>query len=294
MAPILILGRTGQLARAFASTAGSGSDEIVCAGRAEADLARRGEVGALIRHLCPRLVINTAAFTDVDGAEAQSDVALEVNAHGAEEAAAASRRVGARYILVSTDYVFGGDGPAGPFTETAEPSPVNVYGATKLEGERLTIQADPTALIVRTSAVFSGSRRDFPSAVWSGAQSKNLLHVVDDQLTAPMFAGDLARRLLQLGTLTPAEEATGIFHAVGAPFASWADVAEAALAASRAAGGPNARVERIATRDFPRPAPRPKDSRLGGTRLEEISGSPRPDWRNRLTDAYAVWLSSRP
>ena len=287
MTRLLILGRTGQLAKALAAAATeAGGVDITCAGSAEADLSRRGAVSALIDDLNPDLVVNAAAYTAVDDAERNPDLAFAINAEGAEEAALAARRNGARYVLVSTDHVFGGDGRIGPFNEQDATAPVNAYGRTKLEGERRVSAAYPEAAIARTSALFSGGGADFPSAIWRLAESRDVLRVVSDQLTAPTYAHDLASQLLALARHPEAE---GLFHLVGAPFTDWATLAKAALDISRSAGGPTAQVEPVSSSEFPMIARRPSDSRLGGTRFDQLTGLGRADWRDGLAPAFAAW-----
>lgn len=290
MARLLILGRSGQLARALAEAAATTGFMVTCAGRAEADLAQRGSAARLISEMRPSIVLNAAAFTAVDQAEDKRFEAFAVNADGAFEAAMAARRIGARYILISTDYVFGAGAATGPFQEAAPPAPVNAYGESKLKGEQATLCADPGAAVVRTSALFSGRGADFPSAMWRLASRSETVRVVSDQLTRPTHASDLARRVLALASV---EDASGVYHAAGAPDASWADLAEAALAVSRSAGGPDARVERISTSEFARPAPRPTDSRLSGDRLERATGLAPADWREGLKTAFEIWRNSQ-
>ena len=286
---LLILGRSGQLAHALHAAA-AGYDQVICAGRETADLEKPGAAADLIAALAPDAVINAAAFTAVDQAEADEAAAHRINAEAAGEAAEAARKTGARFVQVSTDYVFGGDGRTGPFDEDAQPAPVNAYGRTKLAGERRVLDVHPGAAVVRASAVFSGRGADFPSTMWTLAQTRDVVSVVEDQLTCPTFAGDLAGALL---ALSQEHDAAGIFHGAGAPFASWADFAAAALSLSAANGGPTARVQPITTRELPRPAPRPADSRLTGSRLEAVTGLAASDWRAALPLALDVWRSGR-
>ena len=290
MATLLILGRSGQLARALADAAPARFDTVICAGRAEADLARRGAVTRLINAVGPDAVINAAAWTAVDAAQTDEARAVAINAHGAGEAALAARAASARFVHVSTDYVFGGDARVGPFDEAAAPAPVNAYGRSKLAGEIAVAGADPCAAIVRTSGVFSGRGADFPSAMWRLACKHDQLRVVADQLTTPTPADALAERLVALA-LRP--DAAGLFHAAGAPGVSWADVAEAAMKVARAAGGRAVPVEPITTDQFPRPAPRPSDSRLGGDRLGSAIALGEIDWAAGLGRAYALWSAAR-
>ncbi len=195
VARLLILGADGQLAQALAARAGAAGFQARCAGRAEADLETRGAVSALIEARKPDIVINAAAYTDVDGAERERARAFAINADGAGEAAAAARRTGARFIHVSTDYVFT---HSGPHDEAAAPAPVNAYGASKLEGERAVAAAAPEAAIVRACGIFSGRGRDFPSAMWRLAHEPAPIRVVTDQQVSPVHADDLADRLLAL------------------------------------------------------------------------------------------------
>ncbi len=262
--------------------------QVICAGRNEADLAKRGAISSLVEDLRPTIIINAAAFTAVDEAERNREEAYAVNAAGAQEAARAAHRFGARYILISTDYVFGGDKADGPFDETAHPKPVNAYGEIKLKAEALTLSACPNAIVVRTSAVFSGGGADFPSTMWRLASSSDTISVVDDQLTCPTHAGGLARRLIALAR---SPGACGTYHAVGVPDASWADFAKTAMAVSRNAGGPYARIEPIATSQLQRTARRPADSRLASRRLEAEIGLAPDDWRDSLSKAFEIWRS---
>jgi dTDP-4-dehydrorhamnose reductase len=161
-----------------------------------------------------------------------------------------------------------------------------MYGATKRAGELAVLAADPDAAIVRAAGVFSGGGRDFPSAMWRLAAGGAPIRVVDDQRVTPVFAGDLAVRLLRLAG---ARDAGGMFHCGGAPDATWFEVARAALALLAASGGPARTPEPVASADFPRPAARPSDSRLAGRRLQAVSGLEPPDWRVGLERALGRW-----
>lgn len=285
MSTLLILGETGQLARALTRLAGDAFETVTCAGRSRADLAAEGAASDLIERVAPDCIINAAAFTDVDGAEADPKTAFQINAHGAEEAAVAARQIGARFIHVSTDYVFGADGP-GPFDETALPAPLNVYGHSKLAGEAAVLAENPNAAVVRTAAVFSGGGVDFPSAVWSRAHAGQPLRVVDDQLTCPTFADDLALTLIALALN---DTASGIFHCAGQPAVSWFAFARAAL---NLMDSP-VEVTAVPSTEFQRPAPRPSDSRLTGNRLEQALKTPSSPWRVGLESAYEVWKAAQ-
>ncbi|MEQ8403781.1 MAG: dTDP-4-dehydrorhamnose reductase [Oceanicaulis sp.] len=283
-ARLLILGQSGQLARALQAAAPAAGFIAERAGRSRADLAVRGAVGRLIDAHRPEVVINAAAYTDVDRAEAEPDAALAINAGGAGEAAEAAQRAGARLIHVSTDYVFTSDGP---HAEDADPRPANVYGMTKRAGELAVLAAAPGAAVVRAAGTFSGAGGDFPSAMWRLARGEAPIRVVTDQQVTPIFAGDLADRLLALAS---SRGAAGVFHAPGAPETTWFQMASDALAALAEAGGPRRAPEPITTAQFSRPAARPSDSRLAGARLEAVTGYPPADRRAGLRLALQRWL----
>lgn len=286
---LLILGQNGQLARALNSAAHDRYDTVTCAGREQADMAIKGRVAALIEATRPDIVINAAAWTAVDLAEDEPDAALQINAHAAGEAAEICARHAIRFLHVSTDYVFGGDDREGPFCETDTPAPVNVYGETKRAGEVAVAEAHDDAAIVRTSGVFSGGGADFPSAMWKLAKTHDRLTVVADQLTTPSPADELAQQLLALADV---QDASGIFHAAGSPGLSWAEFAEAAMATAQAQGGTSVRVDHITTKEFPRPAKRPTDSRLSCERIQSVTGSAAMNWRSGLERAYQYWCSA--
>ncbi len=285
MARLLVLGRRGQLAQALAHHAAGAFEGVDCAGRETVDLATPGAVASHITSARPDVVINSAAYTAVDKAEDEEDLAHRINADAAGEAAAAAFEIGARFVHVSTDYVFGGDRGA-PFAEGARPAPINAYGRSKLAGEQAVTTANPDAAIVRTAAVFSGRGDDFPSAIWAKGVAGEPLRVVDDQYTNPTFAGDLAVRLLALAQL---KQASGIYHCAGQPSASWFDVATHAMSLLGTGSTPSP----VPSTQFPRPAPRAKDTRLASTRLEAATGLPQPDWKIGLQSALDVWLAAR-
>lgn len=285
MKSLLILGHNGQLARSLKLQAEINNfDTVYTAGRNKANLLCRGAVTDVIQNLKPTHVINAAAFTNVDRAETCPDEAYAINAHAAGEAAFASRAIGARFIHVSTDYVFGADGP-GPFNETARPAPVNIYGQSKLAGEIEVQQANSIASIVRTSGVFSGFGSDFPSAIWERALAGEELSVVTDQITCPTFAGDLADRLIKLSLIS---DAHGIFHCIGHPSISWYKFACEAVAIS----GLPVDITPVKTGSLNRLARRPADSRLSSTKLEKLLEGRPLNWLKGLEIAYANWKAS--
>ncbi len=286
---LLILGQNGQLARALFDVAKSKAINAVAAGRRSVDLTRQGAAQQLIGSLQPSMVINAAAYTAVDQAESDEKTAFALNASAAADAAAAAAQHGARFVQVSTDYVFGGAG-TGPYSEQDEAAPLNVYGRSKLAGEIAVLERDRRAVVVRTSGVFSGEGSDFPSAMWRLAASRDSIDVVDDQLTTPIYVGDLAERLL---TLAQAPGASGLYHCGGAPGVSWAEFAETAMAIAAKRGLPSAQINRVSSQAFKRAAMRPSDSRLSSTRLESETGHAPAEWRTGLERALDAWIGNR-
>jgi dTDP-4-dehydrorhamnose reductase len=281
----LVFGKSGQLARALAILGRSEGLSLLCVGRADANLAIRGDARTLIETIRPRYVINAAAFTAVDQAEDETALCDAVNAYAPGEMAEACGRLGIRFVHVSTDYVFNGETDA-PYTETCKPDPINVYGQSKLGGELNALNECEQTAIVRTSAVFSGFGQDFPSKILNLSKTHPFLKVVDDQITGPTPAMALAQQLRVLAQ----GSSTGIFHCSGQPYVSWADFASAFL---QAAPSPRStQIIPIPSTDYPTRALRPKRSCLGGTRLKEATGLDAPQWQKSIAMMLDAWRSS--
>lgn len=283
----LIFGKSGQLARSLAAQARCEDVSLLCAGRDIADLAIPGHARALIERLQPRFVINAAAYTAVDRAEDETLLCNAINADAPGEMAKACASQGSRFIHVSTDYVFNGESDT-PYTEDSEPDPINFYGQSKLEGELKALNSYDQTTIVRTSAVFSGLGDDFPCKILNLAASRETLRIVDDQITGPTPAAELARRLFALAR---SPSAYGVFHCAGQPFVSWAGFAAAFLEQEGSATG--TRVIPVSSEEYPTRARRPKRSRLGGDRLKEATGLHSPQWQQSLGLMLDAWRASR-
>lgn len=291
---IAVTGRTGQLARALRERAAPAGVEVVCVSRPELDLADPGMLAGLFGALRPDAIVNAAAYTAVDTAESEPGLARAINVDGARIVAEAARDLGVPMVQMSTDYVFAGT-RGRPYREDDRTGPRSVYGANKLAGEEAVMDTAPDHMIVRTSWVYSPFGRNFVRTMLRLAGEREEVSVVDDQVGAPTSAFDLADGVLAACTnlvARPDESALrGIFHMTAAGEASWADVAEAAFAASAARGGPAARVRRIATADYPTPAERPANSRLDTSKLASMHGIRLPDWRAPLEACVVRILS---
>jgi dTDP-4-dehydrorhamnose reductase len=283
---ILVVGGSGQVGRWLAEL---GGDRVRALGSADLDVTDAVQVASMISDLRPTVVINSAAHTAVDAAEDEPERAAAINRDGAGNLARASADAQARFVHISTDYVFGEDSVLeDPLTEGHSCAPLSVYGRTKLEGERAVREAAPDATIVRTAWVYTGPARkrlglpgsDFVTTMIALEASRETVAVVDDQVGSPTYARDLADGLLQLVDSDAARGRT--VHAAGAGRASWCDLARAVF---EEVGADSARVHPCTTADFPRPAPRPAFSVLSSAGWEAAGLSPLRDWREAVTAA---------
>lgn len=276
---ILVIGASGQVARELLCAAPPAGAIVTAAGRPQLDLTQRSSIDRTLDAAAPDLIINAAAWTDVERAESESDAAFAVNALGAGDLALAARSIGARLIHISTDFVF--DGRLGrPYAEEDAPAPLNAYGRSKLAGERAVLDSGADAKIVRVAWVYSPHGRNFVSTMLRLARSgREEIGVVDDQRGTPTSAADIAAGLFALAARWPDDR---LLHLASPASASWADFADAIFAASRAVGGPHARVRRITSADYGGKVERPVDSRLSSQRFERAIGFAPPGWPESL------------
>lgn len=279
---LLIIGRSGQVARALLEAAKAQGHITFALGRPEVDLAKPTSVARMIAAVGPDVVVNTAAYTAVDAAEDEREKAFSINADGAGAVAVATAELGIPLLHFSTDYVFDGYKGA-PYVEDDEARPLNVYGESKLAGERAVLAAHSNALVLRTSWVFDGEGTNFPKAILRRALTTSILRVVDDQLGCPTPAIELAEAVLTLLPRLKYGEARGVLHICGTPPITWFGFASAILAEASRHGLPFPSLEPVATRDYPLKARRPADSRLDCSRAVEAFGVAQPEWSTALT-----------
>lgn len=268
---VLVTGAAGQLGTELVSALDAPGREIVATDADTVDIGERDAVVGAICSLRPDIVVHTAAWTDVDGCEADPDRAFRVNALGVRHVADGARRVGAHVVLISTDYVF--DGTAGrPYVEWDACNPQSVYGRSKRGGE---LELDPGATIVRTSGLFGRHGHNIVKLILRLAAGDGELRFVDDQHTCTTSADDLAALVAHLAVA----RLPGVFHATNQGPTTWYDFAREVL---RFAGHDPARVCPISTVELGRPAPRPAFSVLDNAALRS-SGIPLlPDHREPL------------
>lgn len=286
---IVVTGTQGQIAQALQECA-SPDVEIVRVARPLLDLSEPASILPALRAAAPDLIINAAAYTAVDLAEANRDAAFAVNEAGARAVAEAAATLNAPIIHLSTDYVFDGRNSK-PYVEGDAPAPINVYGASKRAGEIAVADATPKHLILRLSWVYGPHAANFPRTMLRLARERDAVRVVADQIGHPMSATMVAPALIAIAhNLLRPDARYGLFHLGGEGETSWADFAESIFAESKARGGPHARVERITTAQFGAPAPRPARSVLNGAALLAAHGVSLPHWRTPLGDVVARLL----
>lgn len=264
-APLLITGGHGMLGTEVAAAARAAGIAVIVTDRAELDVTDAGAVGAALAEHRPYAVVNCVAWTDVDGAEADEDGALLLNATAAGNIARAAAAAGVRMVQVSTDYVFAGDDPR-PRIETDVTEPKTAYGRTKLAGEQAVTVAGGDHVIARTAWLFGAAGPNFVDTMLRLGEERGSLQVVDDQVGSPTWAGHLAPALVELAGGTQ----QGVVHLAGAGSTSWFGLAAAAIEHA----GVQAVVEPTDSKAFVRPAPRPAFSVLASTRTDVPSLPP--------------------
>ncbi len=275
----LVFGHSGQVATELRRHASAHDVIIEALDRSQADLSDPQSCAAAIRNTDADVIINAAAYTAVDKAEDEPALAQVINGDtpGAMARAAADRDL--PFLHISTDYVFDGAG-ASPRTVQDPTGPLGVYGQTKLDGERQIAQAGGWHAILRTSWVFSAHGHNFVKTILRLAEARDSLTIVADQIGGPTPATDIAKTLL---TMARGRAEGGVFHYSGAPDVSWAGFAREIVSQA----GLATQITDIPTTDYPTPAPRPLNSRLECSRLNEIYGLGRPDWKAGLAQVLA-------
>lgn len=274
---VLITGAGGQLGQALQNCAPDGA-VLVALGHGDLDIADEAAIAAAFARHAPDLIINAAAYTAVDKAEGEAKAAQRINATGPGLLAAAAKAQGARFVHVSTDFVFDGS-KSSPYTPDDLTAPLGVYGATKLAGEQTVQSALPEALIVRTAWVYGSTGHNFVRTMLRLMAERDEVRVVADQIGTPTFAGSLAQVIWALVDAG----ATGVHHWTDSGAASWYDFAVAIQEEALAIGllDRAVPVHPIATSDYPTPARRPSYSVLDKSSAAALVGAPL-HWRVNL------------
>nr|WP_295884901.1 dTDP-4-dehydrorhamnose reductase [uncultured Devosia sp.] len=278
---LAVTGKTGQVVTALLERGAATGIDVIALGRPELDLSHDHSVLDALTAASADVIVSAAAYTAVDKAETEADLAQAVNARGPALVAVAAAKLNVPVIHLSTDYVFDGSKSA-PYVENDATGPLGVYGASKLAGEAAIAAATSNHVILRTAWVYSPFGQNFLKTMLRLAGDRPQLRVVDDQRGNPTSALDIADAVLAVARnlVDRPDEAglRGVFHLAGTGEASWADFAIEIFAASAAMGGSSAEVTRITTADYPTPARRPANSRLSSARLQQIHGVIMPHW----------------
>jgi dTDP-4-dehydrorhamnose reductase len=268
---LLVTGKLGQVALSLANRVKIAGFDAQFIGRPEMDMASPdtvfAAVVAAIDAYQPTAIVNAAAYTAVDQAEDEPNIAHAVNALSAGEVARAAASAGLPIIHISTDYVFDGTKQA-PYTEDDKPNPKTAYGRSKLAGEHAVAHANPNHIILRTAWVYSPFGKNFVKTMLKLAETRREVRVVADQFGNPTSAFDIADGIIAaVKSLDhkPDHHASGVYHLAGPAEMSWAEFAERIFAESAKCGGPAAQVAHITTADYPTRAMRPGNSRLDST-----------------------------
>jgi dTDP-4-dehydrorhamnose reductase len=267
---ILVFGRSGQVTTEIQTLA-----DILALGRAEVDLSDPAACSAAINAYRPRAVINAAAYTAVDRAEEEEELATVINGDAPTAMAQACAALNIPLVHISTDYVFSGNGTSA-WAPADKRTPQNAYGRSKLAGEQGIRATGCTHAILRTSWVFSAHGSNFVKTMLRLSESHDKLSVVDDQIGGPTPARAIAAACLSIAQqLCEDPDKTGTYHFSGAPDVSWCTFARDIFKQA----GRSTHVSPIATRDYPTPAARPLNSQLDCQTTEQVFGISRPNWR---------------
>ncbi len=295
---ILLTGVSGQVGGELLETL-KPLGEVIAPVRAEMDLANAASVREMIRAVQPRWIVNPGAYTAVDKAESEPELAFAVNAEAVKTIGEEARAIGAGVIHFSTDYVFDGSASA-PYRETDATGPTSVYGASKLAGEAALAASGAGHLIFRTSWVYGARGKNFLLTILKLARERETLRIVADQHGVPTWSRDLAKMTAEvIGQLETAAQGreladvladrSGVYHAAGAGETTWCGFAAEAVRLRREREPETrfAEIEAITTSEYPTTARRPANSRMNCERLVERFGWTMMDWRDSLGKVLA-------
>ena len=289
MRKIMLTGKNGQLGWEL-QCALTRLGEVVALGRTELDLAEPDSIRKAIRAVRPDVIVNAAAYTAVDKAEEEPDVAMAINGVGPGVLAEEAKRVGAALVHYSTDYVFDGD-KSSPYTEDDVPNPLNVYGRTKLAGEGAIEAVGVPQLILRTSWIYGARGRNFLLTILRLAREQPQLRVVADQVGTPNWSRTVAEATGQIlvqcyspgGTRGGLAKKNSIYHLSGSVHTSWYGLARAILAKAFVRSGHRApELIPIGSAEYPTPAKRPKNSALANAKIIDAFGLTMPHWDDEV------------
>lgn len=272
---IAVTGANGGLGGAFVSAAKERGVACAPLTRNDADLAKPDEIRSALLRIKPDVIVHSAAMTAVDLCEKERALAHAINVEGTRGVARAARELGARVVYISTDYVFDGEKEA-PYSPADAPNPLNVYGETKLEGEKIVLST-PGGAVARTSWLYSKNGKSFVNTVLNLAAKNDTIKMVNDQSGAPTYSPDLAQALLTLIE----KKAEGVYHIANSGHCSWFEYAKKILELKNIGG---VKVLPITSAELNRPARRPRNSRLDCSDYARLAGAPLRPWDAALAE----------
>lgn len=270
---ILVTGGSGQLGYDVVREGSKRGFEIKGLGSADLDITDQKKVYDYVRSFIPDVIIHCAAYTEVDNAEDEVEKSYNINVNGTKWLAEAARDINAKFIYISTDYVFEGMGND-PYSESDYTKPIGHYGKTKLAGEKVVTSILEKYFIVRISWVFGINGNNFIKTMLRLSEMRDRLNVVGDQFGSPTYTVDLSYLLMDMAQT----DAYGIYHATNEGFCSWSDFAQEIFKQAQK----SVRVHSISSEEYPTKAVRPKNSRLSKDKLEENGFKKLPKWQDAL------------
>jgi dTDP-4-dehydrorhamnose reductase len=294
---LYVIGGQGQVARSLREAAAHDSDIVFgCAQRPERDLLRPDSIAQALAEFRPDIVINPAAYTAVDKAESEPDLAVALNRDGAAVVAAAAADHGVPVIHFSTDYVFDGT-KASAYVESDPVNPQSVYGRSKRDGESAVAAANPQHIVLRTSWVYAPFGTNFVSTMLRLARERDSLRVVDDQIGCPTYAPDIAAAVIAVAKKVTLErwqtKFAGVTHLAGPDAVTWYEFANEIVRGAALRGGRSVPISPILTSEYPTPAARPANSRLSTARLASVFDVRLPPLLPSLADCLDRLLQAK-
>ncbi|KAB2358947.1 dTDP-4-dehydrorhamnose reductase [Bacillus toyonensis] len=277
---ILVTGYNGQLGYDVVKRGEKQGLEMQGIGIEDLDITNEAAVYEFVDKVKPDAIIHCAAYTAVDKSEDDKELCWNVNVEGTKYLATAAKKINAKFVYISTDYVFDGEGTHA-FVETDAPNPVGYYGLTKREGEKVVRSLIDNNFIVRISWVFGINGNNFIKTMLRLGETRNELNVVGDQIGSPTYTYDLARLLVDMVVT----EKYGTYHATNEGFCSWAEFAQEIFEIA----GQDVKVNSITTEEYPTRAVRPKNSRMSKQKLIDNGFEPLQDWK-KATKHYITQL----
>lgn len=282
---ILLIGKNGQVGSCLVEQLSITSGVTLLAlDRMQLDITDATQVNKVVTEFNPKVIINAAAYTAVDKAEQESELAHDINRNGPHNLAVAANQINAIIIHISTDYVFAGDS-FDPYVESDNTNPQGEYGRSKLAGEYAVEKACSRHIILRTAWIFGEHGNNFVKTMISLAKTRDILGVVDDQFGGPTYAGDIAKAIVAISKqINDGKQAYGIYHYSGFPYVSWHTFAEKIfdIALEQGVVEKLIQVNPITTKDYPTPAKRPANSRLNCTKINSVFGIEQSRWQVAL------------